>query len=66
MIETHVIIKVHHTGIDEALILKKAREHSENLAVELNKEYYSDRAAPYVDFRVDSHVTVHTAPFKVE
>ena len=32
MFETHVTIKVHHTGIDESMLLEKAQE----LAVELH------------------------------
>ena len=59
--ETHVIIKVHHTGIDEALILKKAQE----LAVELH-----DRLNGIEEYELvyvhGEHVTVHTAPFEVE
>jgi hypothetical protein len=65
MKETHVIIKVYHTGIDEALILKKAQEHSEDLIRELNKEHSGDRAAPYAVWK-EKNVTVHTIPFKVE
>ena len=61
MFETHVTIKVHHTGIDESMLLEKAQE----LAVELH-DILNEMEEHELVYVHEEHVTVHTSAFRVE
>ena len=61
MFETHVTIKVHHTGIDEARLRDEAIQIAAELHDTLNE--MEEHELVYVH---EEHVTVHTSAFRVE